>query len=156
MIKDDGECFPPELVAFVRLCCTFGSDWNGGYAFDNAGVNYAERGGRSLAKQIQKLRDVQFFCGNYWELPIPAGARIYCDPPYRSTLGYKDVFDSDKFWDWVRLMSDCGQQVFVSEYDAPEDFLCVVEIEHKTTINRTALNKHVNKPRVERLFVYAG
>ena len=49
-----------------------------------------------------------------------------CDPPYRSTTGYKGTgrFDYDAFYDWCRKMSK-NNIVYVSEYDMPDDFECV-------------------------------
>jgi len=36
-----------------------------------------------------------------------------------------DDFDSGKFWDWVRVKVSQGHDVFISEYKAPSDFVCV-------------------------------
>ncbi len=58
---------------------------------------------------------------------IPNESIIYCDIPYKNTTQYstsKD-FDHDKFWQWCRDMSIIGHKVFVSEYDAPNDFECI-------------------------------
>ena len=48
-------------------------------------------------------------------------------------------------------MSKQGHKVFISEYNAPEDFECVKEIEHKTI-----LNKNENSKRIEKLFIFKG
>jgi site-specific DNA-adenine methylase len=53
---------------------------------------------------------------------------IYCDPPYENARqeyynenGEKLIFNSDKFWEWCRKMSE-NNIVFVSGYSAPRDF----------------------------------
>lgn len=136
----------PELVAFIGFLCSFGGKWWGGYAFNNKGDNYAARGQRQLLKQIQLLKDVEFLNENYINLVIPDNSIVYCDPPYQNTTKYKDSFNHDAFWDWVRKISK-NNKVFVSEYVAPEDFECIKEI-----MVNTPLNKNVREKRIEKLF----
>jgi hypothetical protein len=71
-----------------------------------------------------------------------------CDPPYRETTGYYHKFDSDEFWDVVRKWS-AENIVVVSEYSAPEDFKCVLEMPTKTDL-RT--KKNGKEDRIERLY----
>lgn len=139
-----------ELVCFIGFLCAFGGKWFGGYAKNSKGDNYAERGARVLIKQIEKLKDVKFFSGSYDEMVLPYNSVIYCDPPYESTTSYKDKFDHKKFWQWCREMTETGHKVFISEYNAPEDFECVWEKEVKTILNK---NSQSDK-RVEKLFVF--
>ena len=48
---------------------------------------------------------------------------IYCDPPYQGTTGYKTgAFNHEEFFEWCRQMKSKGNIVFVSEYNAPDDF----------------------------------
>lgn len=88
--------------------------------------------------------------GDYRDVEIRGGDVVYCDIPYRGTVGYNGVeFDHAAFYAWA-LGRDFP--VFVSEYAMPEGFACIGE--------RTRLNKMGNKADVtERLFVqerYAG
>ncbi len=149
-VKVNQETYPPELVGFVGFLCSFGSKWWGGYAFNNRGDNYAERGSRVLVKQATRLKDVVFTCENYLDMEIPTESLIYCDPPYEGTTKYKDKFDHISFWEWCRKMTREGHTVFISEYHAPEDFICVAEIKHKTI-----LDKNSNYERIEKLFRYS-
>jgi DNA adenine methylase len=89
-------------------------------------------------------------CG-YDELPIPRGAIIYCDPPYRGGSGYHNsrVFDHDSFHLWCSVMAAKGHPVYVSEYNAPEWMECVLEIPHTCMMNRKDKG---DSPRVERLY----
>ena len=85
--------------------------------------------------------------------PLPANSLIYCDPPYKGTTRYATgSFDHDKFWQWCRDMSDSGHIVFVSEYNAPDDFKCIWSMEgivSDLTVNGP------QKRSVEKLFVYS-
>ena len=56
-------------------------------------------------------------------MEIPAGAVIYCDPPYKGTSEYAGAegFDHDAFYDWCEAQARAGHPVFISEYDMPAD-----------------------------------
>ena len=84
----------------------------------------------------------------------PDNMLIYCDPPYANTTTYSacDKFDSNLFWKVMRRWSK-NNKVIISEYSAPEDFQCVLEIPTKTII-RDVNNKPLQS--VERLFTYKG
>lgn len=139
--------YPDYLVGFVGFLCSFGGKWFGGYAADSKGNNYAERGSRVMVKQSKKLKDVIFSCGRYENMLIPDNSLIYCDPPYAGTTKYKDAFDHVAFWKWCDEKVKEGHTVFVSEYNAPQDWKCVLEIEHKTI-----LDKNSQYVRIEKLF----
>ena len=73
-----------------------------------------------------------------------------CDPPYQGTTGYKTgAFDHDKFFEWCREQAK-KNIVFVSEYNAPEDFECVWQGEIKT--NFASNRKAATHKAVEKLF----
>lgn len=146
-VKTNQTKLQPALVGFIGFLCSFGGKWWGGYAANKKGDNYAERGSKVLVKQIEKLMDVGFTNFDYLTMQIPDNSLIYCDPPYEGTTKYKDKFDHEKFWEWCRKMRDNGHTVFISEYNAPDDFECVLTIEHKTT-----LDKNSQYTRVEKLF----
>jgi len=148
-IKLESHAYPRELVGFVGFLCSFGGKWWGGYAFNNKGDNYAERGSRCLVKQAKNLNGIVFKSGSYLELELPEACLIYCDPPYANTCKYRDHFNHDVFWEWCRTQAKSGHTVFISEYSAPNDFVCVKEIQHKTI-----LDKNSNYPRLEKLFRY--
>ena len=133
----------------LPFCVVSAVNGGGGYAANSKGDNYAERACRVLTKQIESLKDVFFVSCDYTDLPIPDNSVVYCDPPYRNTTQYKDNFDHDRFWNWVRVVSRSSSKVYVSEYEAPSDFKCIMEIETKTI-----LDKNSNYKRTERLFVY--
>lgn len=138
------------LTAFIGIGCSFGGKWYGGCA-RKKGYNFAAGGRRALQKQLPLIMDVHFVAQDYRKW-LPENKLIYCDPPYANTTGYKDKFDHLTFWDTMREWSE-NNTVVISEYKAPDDFLCVLEIPTKTII-RDAGNKPLQS--VERLFVYKG
>ena len=139
----------PALVAFVGFLVSFAGKWFAGYAQNKKGDNYADRGCRALATQIKDLKDVDFRYCSYENLEIPPKSLIYCDPPYRGTTGYKMGFDNDKFWQWCRERAADGHTVLISEYSAPEDFICLIDINHTSGVNKS---KRVE--RIERLYTF--
>jgi DNA adenine methylase len=91
-----------------------------------------------------KRGDVIFDCKSFDEF-TPFKMTIYCDPPYKSTTGYGG-FNHDKFWEKMREWSE-HNDVYVSEYEAPEDFECVFEIPKRVT-----MGKNKSEMKFERLF----
>lgn len=100
----------------------------------------------NVLKQSTKISDVIFKCSSYDALDIPANSIIYCDPPYNGTTKYKDNFDSDAFWQWCRDKAKEGHTVYVSEYNAPEDFKCIWEKQINSNLGGTS------KTATEKLF----
>ena len=66
------------------------------------------------------------------------------------TTKYKDEFNHDKFWQWCRDKAKEGHDVFISEYNAPDDFICVWQQELNVSVAKTG--KH--KKATEKLFVH--
>lgn len=115
---------PDPITSWVRFHCSFGSKFEGGYATNSRGVNYCMEGRKNLHKQSELIKDVEFICDSYENLDFE-NCLIYCDPPYQKSTGYKTgAFDHDKFFNWCREQAK-KNIVFVSEYDAPDDFSCL-------------------------------
>lgn len=110
---------------------------------------------RNIEKQTPKLKDVDFRCNDYRELEIPEKSIVYCDIPYEGTKQYSTSkgFNHIQFWDWARITTSKGHQVFVSEYKAPEDFVCVWEKDVKSSLSANGLIGG-NKTSKEKLFVH--
>ena len=88
-----------------------------------------------------------FICCDYKNFYIE-NATIYLDPPYENMTKYSEYINHTEFWEWCRNLAKTNK-VFISEYKAPSDFKCVLEIETKTDL-RTKLNG--NEKRIEKLF----
>lgn len=154
VIKRNKDLYPPYLVGFVGFGCSYSGKWFGGYARGNDAKgfprNYALESKNNILKQ--KIDGIIMSNKNYLELEIPENSIIYCDPPYADTTKYKDDFDHEVFWNWVREKDAEGHTVFVSEYNAPDDFECVWQ----KTVNNTLTKETGSKQGVERLFVKRG
>lgn len=126
-----------------------GRFFDGGYSGIVGKRNYISEQIRNTESQIRTIIGIEFNSCSYNELDIPYNSIIYCDPPYKDTKQYSTSknFDHDKFWQWCRDMSIKGHEVFVSEYNAPNDFECVWSKEVTNAMN----TKKTYRP-IEKLF----
>ena len=136
------------MTAFCGFGCSFGGLWFSTYARDNRGTNYAASASRSLLKHLPYIATAQFKFCSYKDLE-PVDSLIYCDPPYQNTTSYGAVeaFNHDEFWQKVREWSK-RNAVLVSEYQAPEDFVCVQEFQSKMGLRNKAKDQEVRSERV--------
>ena len=141
------------LTGFVGFGCSFAGKWFGGYARNKQKHNYCKASKNSLMKKMSTMADVEFDWRDYKSLFLK-GCLIYCDPPYANTTKYTGVpdFDSEEFWNIMRAWSK-DNDVYISEYEAPDDFVSVLEIPTKTNIRDKSDNVCC---RVEKLFKYKG
>ena len=142
------------LTGYVGINCSYSGVWFGGYAGivnTKGGVrNYQDEAKRNVLKQIVNLKDVEFHTSSYEALDFN-DCLIYSDPPYKGTAEYKDSgFDHEKFYDWCRQQAK-KNIVFVSEYTAPDDFICVWEQEVKSSLSANGVSGG-SKVSIERLF----
>jgi DNA adenine methylase len=127
---------------WIAFACSFG-----GVMFSNFARSKDSKGNdrlmsqeqyRYALKQFPLLRDVKFEHKDYRDIVINEPALIYCDPPYKSTTGYKvGGFNHDEFYEWCCNQVDNGHIVFVSEYyiEHPR-FKCVFEKEQRSAVRR--------------------
>ena len=131
-----------------------GRFFDGGYSGHSVGKrDYITEQIRNTENQIENIKNIEFIISSYADLKIPENSIIYCDIPYMDTKQYitsKD-FDHTKFWEWCREKSKEGHQVFISEYNAPDDFECIWQMEVTNSMNTTKTYKPV-----EKLFKYKG
>lgn len=143
------------LTGFVGFGCAFGGKWFGGYAKNNSGTNYAKQSKNSLLKKMEGLSKENTIFTNldYREVDIPNGSIVYCDPPYANTTGYSnsDTFHHSEFWEYMRKLSR-NNLVFISELNAPNDFIPIWEKPFKRVLD-------VNKDNIfdsqEKLFIHS-
>lgn len=148
-VKTNKDNYPDWYVGFVGFVCSFRAkffDGYSGYYTTKTGIqrNYIKERINNILKQ--NLDGIKLVCCSYDALDIPANSIIYCDPPYNGTTKYKDSFDSDAFWQWCRDKVKEGHTVYVSEYNAPEDFKCIWEKQINSNLGNTA------KTATEKLF----
>jgi DNA adenine methylase len=153
-VKSNLDKYPDYLCGYLGFGFSFGSMWFQGFVgrYKDKGNPGRDRIGesyRNIIKTKESISGINFQCCEYRDLKIPAYSLIYCDPPYFNTTGYgTDCFDNKRFWEWCREKAKEGHQIFISEYQAPDDFECVWEKELQTTI--TAKSEY--KKSVEKLF----
>lgn len=148
-VKTNKDNYPDWYVGFVGFVCSFRGKFFGGYSgyyTTKTGIqrNYIKECINNILKQ--NLDGIKLVCSSYDALDIPANSIIYCDPPYNGTTKYKDSFDSDAFWQWCRDKAKEGHTVYVSEYNAPEDFKCIWEKQINSNLGGTS------KTATEKLF----
>jgi len=149
------------MTLWAGICCSYGGKWFGGWINDykenrrlkNGRLpNHQTESRNSILKQREKIKNVTFFNLEYDRVNYPNNSLIYCDPPYESTTKYKDDFNHKKFWEWCRKMTENGHTIFISEYNAPEDFECLIEIKTNTQMANGTKGGNMNK--IEKLFKY--
>lgn len=150
-VKNNKSAYSDFIVAHIGFNASFGSKWFGGYARPRKTTGYDRDlvcGKNSLIKKMPAVKGVRFIASSYSELEIPPNSIIYCDPPYEGTTGYKDKFNHTEFWQWCREKSKEGHTVFVSEYNAPDDFDCIWQQELNVSVAKDGRHKKA----VEKLF----
>jgi len=154
-IKSKKESYPEDLVGWVGVACSYSGKWLGGFAgkvnTKQGTRDYQKEAFINLEKQRPDILGVEFKHASYDELEIPAKSIIYCDPPYEGTTGYKDKFNHAEFWQWCRDKSKEGHTVFISEYNAPDDFECIWQQEVKSSLSANGMSGG-NKKSIEKLF----
>jgi len=147
--KDDNKA----LTGFIGFGCAFGGKWFGGYAKNNSGTNYAKQSKNSLLKKMENLKTNTYFTNlDYKSVEIPLDSVVYCDPPYANTTGYSNsnTFTHKEFWDYMRILSQ-NNLVFISELNAPEDFVPIWQKPFKRVLD---VDKENIFESLEKLFVH--
>lgn len=102
-------------------------------------------------ESLESLESLERHNTDYRNVELPDNSIVYCDPPYANTNRYGlngSRFDNEAFWEWAR---HCRQPVFISEYEAPEDFICIAEI---PSISRIAAK--ASRRVSEKIFIRAS
>lgn len=147
--------YPMHYIGWVGFVGSFNGKFFGGYS----GHSVMEaRGGvrdrigeaaRNILAQVPLLDGVQFTNRSYADMIIPPNSIIYCDPPYAGATKYAYSIDHENFWAWCRERVAEGHDVFVSEYTAPDDFVCIWEQKL-----RMCVNPGIGKQAIEKLFIH--
>lgn len=150
-VKHNKEHYPDWYIGYVGYQLSYGAQFFSSYRKDSVGKrNYDEEAKRNLEKQAKNIKHILFYNECYKDLIIPKDSIIYCDPPYKNTSGYKNVeeFNHDVFWEWAREKVKEGHTVFVSEYTAPEDWICIWQKEIVSSLTKDT----GSKKGIEKLF----
>lgn len=149
-IRDNKKCYSSGLIGYVGFALSYGGKWFGGWRRDSVGKrDYVAEAYRNAVKQSLKLQNCFLITSSYLKLRFPEESIIYCDPPYAGSTKYKTGFDHVEFWEWCRKISSKGHRVYISEYEAPDDFECIWQKEQFSSLTQNTGSKKA----IERLFV---
>lgn len=151
-VRDNKEKYPKYMVAIAGILASYNSKWFAGYAKPHyvdptCTRYYYQESVNNILKQIPNLMDVKFICGDYKSIDV-SNTMIYCDPPYKNTIGFKDKINHSDYWEWVRKIS-IDNFVLCSEYQAPKDFIEIWSKDVGITLDNAS-----RKKSTEKLFTY--
>ena len=154
-VKNNKDNFPDWYVGLVGFCASFGSMFFDGYARSKKEKrDSANEAIKNIINQSPNLKNIYFDVKNYIDINNINGYTIYADPPYfkkeskRPRYAGQNKFSEDVFWDWCRKIGKTNN-LLISNYDAPDDFKCVFEKEHRIFARNTE-----DKIAIERLYKY--
>jgi DNA adenine methylase len=138
-----------KFKGYAGFAFSYGGKWLGGWCRDKMGKrDYVNEAFKNAFSQSENIQSVEFIISDYQNLKIPSNSLIYCDPPYEGTTRYKDNFNHENFWEWCREKKKEGHTIFISEYNAPNDFECVWQKEICSSLTKNT----GSKKGVEKLF----
>jgi DNA adenine methylase len=141
-----------KYKGYAGFAFSYSGKWLGGWCRDGAGKrDYVNESYKNALNQSDKLKGIRFINKSYDKLQIPDNSLIYCDPPYEGTTKYKDGFNHSVFWEWCRNKAKEGHIIYVSEYNAPDDFTCVWSKEIVSSLTKDT----GSKTAIEKLFKYS-
>lgn len=126
-----------HLKAFIGFGCSYSGKYFGGYARGEESRNYAMNARNSLLKKHKTMKDVIFTSGDYKQIPLPVNSVVYCDIPYKDTVGYSvGGFNHSGFYEWAEKVKEDGHTILVSEYEhnVPDDWNIVWRHESRKDI----------------------
>ena len=147
-IKNKTKIVSDGLHGYYGFALSYGGKWWGGYCrHPGTTRDDVNESFKNALEQSRKLKDIDFVYSHYAKLKIPDQSIVYCDIPYLKTLGYKTgVFDHDKFWNWARLQIEKDHKIYISEYQAPDDFVPIWAKTKNVGFNST--------DSIEKLFIH--
>lgn len=141
----------PLRAAYAAFTYSYNGKFFGGYTSKVHGRDYAQE----RKDYYDKLHDNEIFNQttlqhtSYKKYMSVKGKLIYCDPPYEDTTEYSSNFNSSKFWEDMRKLSK-HNYVFISEYNAPPDFLCITQQGKRQTVS----GKGGTRKNQEKVFIH--
>lgn len=140
---------PSPERGFYGSTCTYRNFFMGGFDINNYKRSLTNSW-KNITNMKPKLKHINILDSKSYLNFNPQNMLIYCDPPYKSSLGninvnkYLNEFDTTLFWDVMRKWSK-NNLVFISEETAPKDFKCIWKKEVNRPIN--------GKIKIEKLYV---
>jgi len=154
VVKSNKDNYPDWYIGYVGFICSFRGKYFGGFAGEYTELktgkqrNYQKQMSNNILKQYENIKNVVLHNVEYNDLIIPENSVIYCDPPYANTTKYSDKFDSNDFWQWCRGKINEKHKMYISEYNAPDDFVCIWSKDINSNLGGTS------KKATEKLFMH--
>ena len=161
-------------IGMAGFLYSYRGDFFQGYAGDSVSNSKkietnAESLIRSFNATMEKCLDVYYETMRFEMMPIQTNCIYYLDPPYAGTREYtfgKIVLKErtnlnlnwyELFWEKARRLAKSGNAVYVSEFTAPSDFVCIWEGEKRTNMDAGTSEKlTMCRKSYEKLFIYGG
>lgn len=95
-------------------------------------------------ERLERLERLQTYSYDYKDVPLPADCVVYCDPPYSNLKKehYGVKFDAERFYSWAL---NNQKQIFISEYNMPQEFCCIGTIEKTCSLAAYTTKKTTEK-----------
>jgi len=140
-----------KYKGYAGFAFSYSGKWLGGWSRDSLNKrDYVNESYKNALNQSESLKGIRFLNESYDKLQIPNNSIIYCDPPYEGTTSYRDGFNHSDFWQWCRDKTIEGHMVYVSEYNAPNDFKCIWNKKIVSSLTKDTGSKKA----LEKLFIY--
>lgn len=145
---------PSAERGFYGSSCGF-SGWFLGPFSEKYGGNIRDlirRGYQNLSKYKPLLENVNVLNAQSYDVFEPKNMTVYCDPPYKRTVinnpsKILSNFNHNDFWNVMRRWSK-NNLVFISEEQAPKDFISIWQKPYTRTCNGKKVKCY------ERLFIH--
>lgn len=127
--------------------------FQGGFAkpSERLNRNYFNEHKKNHYKQVHEnpnYMKINFSQGDYKKISFKENSVIYCDSPYKSTVGYQinrgSEFNFEEYYNWLREQSK-KYPIFISEQYMPDDFKVIWEKEVRRTTSNTNNTKASEK-----------
>jgi site-specific DNA-adenine methylase len=146
-VKNNMNGYEDWYIGLVGFLSSFSTKFFNGYA-RTKGRDIPNERIRNFIKQ--DISNINLSCQSYESLIIKPNSLVYCDIPYKSTTSYKGTnsFDYEKLYLWCKQIAK-HSTVIISEYDMPDEFECILEINHNVNF---ASNRDSKDVRIEKLY----
>ena len=154
MNENNGK-YSDSFIGWIGFMASYnGKFFDGGYSGHNVkGRDYISEQIKNTLRQIKNIKNTSldskflFVNSSYESLEIPEKSIIYCDIPYRNTTKYITSidFNYEHFYSWCHEQKNNGHTIFISEYNMPEEFKCVWEMEITNSLSLKNTHKNTEK-----------
>jgi site-specific DNA-adenine methylase len=95
-------------------------------------------------QKLEQLQGLQFHSADYRKIEIEQNSIVYCDIPYKGTADYGE-FNHEEFYEWALTRTF---PVYISEYEMPEDFRIVYEIDKRSMLSQFKDKTQIKQERL--------